>query len=105
MASKSVPFMVPPVVQTWSLHSWLVPWKHFVPLERDFSDVSSKLDWAIANPEKAKRIALEGAEFMKEFDDMDREHRINAAVLAVYFDRVRIAKTKDETPVVDESMP
>lgn len=105
MASNSVPFMAPPVIQTWSLHSWLQPWKHYVPLEPDFSDVSSKLDWAISNPEEAAQIAAEGAAFMKEFDDKDREERINAAVLATYLDRVKIESAPVETSLVGELVP
>jgi len=105
MASNSVPFMAPPVIQTWSLASWLQPWKHYVPLEPDFSDVSSKLDWAISNPEEAERIASEGATFMKEFEDKDREDRIHAAVLATYFDRFRIEDSPVEASLGTERMP
>jgi len=105
MASNSVPFMIPPVVQTWALHSWLQPWKHYVPLEPDFSDVSQKLDWAISNPKLAAQIAVEGASFMKEFQDKEREDRIYTAVLVTYFDRFKIEDTPEETSLLEERVP
>lgn len=97
MASNSVPFMNVPVTQNWALQSLWVPWKHFVPIAPDFSDLSAKLDWAIAHPADAKRIADEGKRFMEEFSDEDREDRIQAAVVTAYFNRLRIKEVDTES--------
>lgn len=97
MSSNSVPVMPKPVVQTWALHSWLQPWKHFIPVEPDFSDLSTQLDWALANPDKAAQIAQEGKNFMQEFADKDRENRIHAAVLAAYLNRMKVEDAPSET--------
>lgn len=102
MASNSVPFMLSCKVQRWGLHSWLQPWKHYVPIDDDFSDLPTKLDWAISNPALAEEIANNGKDFIHEFDDKNRENRINAAVLVAYFNRVRIEESADDTQLVGD---
>merc|ERR1719310_174158 len=57
LASNSVPFMVEPDVESWLLESSLKAWEHYVPIEADFSDLSSQVDWAVANDGAAERIA------------------------------------------------
>jgi len=97
MASNSLPFMQRVIAQTWSLHSWLKPWTHFIPVEDDFSDVSAKLDWAVSHPDHVMEIISAGKQFMQEFRDKKREARINAAVLAAYFNRLRIEDSADDS--------
>jgi len=84
LASNSVPFMIPPRVESWRMESLLQPWVHYVPLAADWSDISSKLDWAIANPAEANDIALAGKLYAGEFFDEDRETRIQQAILLAY---------------------
>ncbi|EDL95514.1 KDEL (Lys-Asp-Glu-Leu) containing 2 [Rattus norvegicus] len=38
----------------------LRPWKHYVPIKRNLSDLLEKVKWAKENDEEAKRIAKEG---------------------------------------------
>ena len=40
----------------------LVPFKHYIPVKQDLSDLSSQIDLAEANPELAAAIAREGQE-------------------------------------------
>lgn len=47
------------------LHDRLVPWRHYLPVAEDLSDLRSKFDWAESHPEKARWIAQQGAEFMR----------------------------------------
>ncbi len=47
-------------------HDRLIPWKHYVPVSEDLSDLKSKYDWAESHPHKAKRIADAGTQFMRE---------------------------------------
>lgn len=93
LASNSVPFMARPVAESWLMESRLVPGKHYIHLESDFSDLVEKLDWAIDNPIHAEEIAVASSEYMREFEDKDREQRINDAVLLTYNDRVKVRGT------------
>lgn len=43
----------------------LKEWKHFVPVERDLSDLVEKVKWAIDNDRKAWEIAQRGQEFAR----------------------------------------
>ena len=41
----------------------LIPWKHYIPVRADMSDLLKKIEWARANDEKAKEIAQRAREF------------------------------------------
>lgn len=106
LASTSVVFMVKPTVLSWTLQTWLQPWVHYVPVESDFSNLPAMVDWALDHPHDAQRIAAKGQEFMQEFSDSEREHRINAAVLVAYFNRVKIQdEPTEDKPLCSPSSP
>lgn len=48
-------------------HDRLQPWRHYIPVASDLSDLKLKLEWAESNPEKAKWIADQGTAFMRNF--------------------------------------
>jgi len=41
-------------------HRKLVPWKHYIPVAGDFSDLEEKHRWAVSNEEESCRIAWNG---------------------------------------------
>jgi hypothetical protein len=41
----------------------LKPWVHFIPIKHDFSDLNEKVQWALSNDDKAKRIAENSQKF------------------------------------------
>ncbi|KAJ3006259.1 UNVERIFIED_CONTAM: F-actin-capping protein subunit alpha [Siphonaria sp. JEL0065] len=43
----------------------LVPWTHYVPVERDFSDLEEKILWLQQNDDKAKQISLNAQKLVK----------------------------------------
>ena len=45
----------------------LEPWKHFIPVKTDLSDLKDKVAWANNHPAEAQRIANEGTAFAKHF--------------------------------------
>ena len=90
LSSNSVPFMTRPAVESWLLETSLEPWKHYIPIEDDFSDVVSKLDWIAKNEDEGARVANAGQQYVKKFLDGEKEGRIQAAVLTAYVDRVSI---------------
>lgn len=44
----------------------LEPYKHFVPVKKDLSDLMEKVKWAQENDSEARQIALNATEFVKE---------------------------------------
>lgn len=38
----------------------MIPWKHFVPVKTDLTDLVENIEWIFNNPEKAEEIALGG---------------------------------------------
>eukprot|EP00931_Biecheleriopsis_adriatica_P093781 TRINITY_DN674_c0_g1_i2.p1 TRINITY_DN674_c0_g1~~TRINITY_DN674_c0_g1_i2.p1 ORF type:complete len:443 (-),score=36.79 TRINITY_DN674_c0_g1_i2:112-1440(-) len=96
--SNSVVFMVPPSVESWLLESWLKPWKHYIPLQFDFSDLPQKLDWAIAHPEECIRIAQEGKRHVNMFVDKERDSLVRSAVLKWYSLHVDIEFVDGDAP-------
>lgn len=47
--------------QEW-FYKDLIPWLHYVPVASDFSNLSSRVRWAVSHPEHAQQIALRGCE-------------------------------------------
>ena len=52
-------------------HDRLVPWKHYVPVSEDLSDLKSKYDWAESHPHEARRISDAGTQFMREIGTLE----------------------------------
>jgi len=47
-------------------HDRMVPWKHYVPVKMDLSDLKDRFDWAEAHPDTAQEISRAGTELAKE---------------------------------------
>lgn len=47
-------------------YSKLVPYKHFVPIKRDLSDVIEKIEWARANDLRVKEIVTNARAFVEQ---------------------------------------
>jgi hypothetical protein len=52
-------------------HDLLVPWRHYIPVSEDLSDLKSKYDWAESHPNEAKRIADASTQFMRELGTVE----------------------------------
>ena len=48
-------------------HDRLIPWKRYIPVSADLSDLKSKYDWSEHHSYKAKRIADAGTRLIREF--------------------------------------
>lgn len=44
----------------------LKEWEHYIPVKRDLSDLTEKVDWCFDNPEKVAEIATNALEFSKQ---------------------------------------
>ena len=56
------------------------PWKHYIPIDEDFSDLNEKFLWAEGNPNKAAEIAWNGYKIAHQYIKDIPEHFINTAL-------------------------
>ena len=49
---------------TWT-HNNLKPWKHYVPIKSDLSDLEEKILWCKSNDDECKKIVKRAQEFAK----------------------------------------
>ncbi len=64
-ASGSVPLMVTHPENDWWFRPYVKPMVHYVPIAYDLSDVKEKIEWLVANDDKAKQIAQNAMEFAR----------------------------------------
>ncbi len=72
--------------ETWYMEGLLVPNKHFVLLEDDFSDLEEKVAYYTEHPEAAEEIIANAHEWWRHFSDPLKERMISARVLEKYFE-------------------
>ena len=63
----------------------LVPWRHYVPVCADFSDLEERLDWCLSHPMEAEQIGRAGQQLAL---GLTYDHALEEAVAAL--DRCRI---------------
>lgn len=90
LASQTVCIMPEPQTESWLMESRLVPWKHYVPVKSDFSDLINILYYCEMHPEKMKEIIKNANDYMEQFNDQDRETEIIVKVLKQYCDKTNI---------------
>ena len=83
LLSRSVVMMPPPERTSWAMEEWLEPWTHYIPLNRNLTNVEKMVRWVKNNDMEARRIAERGALFAydlvlhpsakKDDDDVKRE--------------------------------
>ena len=91
MLSNSVPLMPRPYVETWKMESKLIEYKHYVPLENDFSDLDEKMDWCLKNQEKCEEIAYQSKFYILQFFDSQKENNIIRKVINKYKQNVQFS--------------
>jgi len=65
----SLVFRIMPTLASHKLYYYrfMKPWKHYIPVKSDFSDLSDRYTWAENNPEESAFIAWEGHNAAKNF--------------------------------------
>lgn len=58
--SNSVVLMPPPTFTSWAMEELLQPFVHYVPLNKELTDVESKMQWILNHDEAAQQIAQRG---------------------------------------------
>ena len=78
----------PPTKSSWLMEEILEPWKHYIPLNHDLSDVEEKMQWVIDHDNEAQAIAKQGALWMKDLlyhpDSQKDEEAIFEEILRRY---------------------
>jgi Glycosyl transferase family 90 len=75
----------------------LEPWKHYIPLTDDLSDVEEKMQWVIDNDRKAQEIAEHGRLWISDLvyhPDADRDE---ANIFREMFERYKRHFAQDES--------
>lgn len=85
MSSNSIAVMPKPKYETWFMEGTLIPNYHYIEIKPDYSDLPERLQYYIDHPEEAKKIIQNAHEYVKQFQDKDREDLIHLLVLRKYF--------------------
>lgn len=88
MSSNSIAVSPPLTCETWFMEGTLKPDYHYIEIKRDFSDIEQKLQYYIEHPEEAQQIINHAHEYIKQFQDPERERLISLLVLQRYLDIV-----------------
>lgn len=64
----------------------LIPNYHYIEVREDFEDLEERLTYYINHPEEAEAIIRHAHEYVRQFQDAERERLISLLVLQRYFD-------------------
>lgn len=70
MSFGSVILLVDSEWKMW-FSRFIIPWKHYVPVKADLSDLVEKVQWCIQNDDECKQIAHNSIEFYNKYLSMD----------------------------------
>jgi hypothetical protein len=90
LLSNSVVLQPIPKKCSWFMEDMLIPFKHFIPLKDDFSDLEDKLQWCMKNLDKCQQIATNATVYMENFLDEENEKYITTEVIKKYVNNVII---------------
>ena len=88
LGSNSLVLMPPPTCTSWACEVFLEPYRHYVPVREDLSDLQEKFEWCEANPRLVEEIVANATEFMQPFLDQEQERRLVRDVVQTYVDSV-----------------
>ncbi len=87
MSSNSVAVMPRPTCETWLMEGALEPGVHYIEIALDYSDVEEKLKYYIEHPDQAERIIENAHQFVRQFQDTQKEKLISLLVVQKYFEK------------------
>ena len=79
--SNSTVLMPKPTCESWACESFLEEFVHYVPVNKDLSDLNAKVDWCQSNPKQAKLIAQNGRKFISSFLCKETEEKLANEVI------------------------
>jgi hypothetical protein len=84
MLSNSVPIMPKCSVETWKLESYLIEYEHYIPVDNDFNNLETQMEWCINNIDKCEEIAFNSRLYVLQFFDTQREKNIINEIIKKY---------------------
>jgi hypothetical protein len=84
LASTSIPVMPAPTVESWLLEFDLVPWRHYVPVKNDFSDLEEVIDKMNSDQKLQEYISEGGREYISEFLQSESEELLNSQIICSF---------------------
>lgn len=85
MSSNSIAVMPQPKFETWFMESRLIPNVHYIEIAADYSNLIERITYYEQHPEEAKQIVRNAHEWVRQFQDKEREDIISLMVLDKYF--------------------
>lgn len=85
LSSNSLLFMKKPKYETWLMEGRLIPGKHYVELNDDYSDMEEKIEYYIDHPDDAEEIIHNGNLWTDQFTDQHAEVWLGLKILDRYF--------------------
>ncbi|MBO5658548.1 MAG: lipopolysaccharide A protein [Duodenibacillus sp.] len=85
MSSNSIAVMPKPKYETWFMEGRLIPNVHYIQIKDDYSDLEERLHYYNAHPDEAEKIIKHAHEYVRQFQNKDREDLIHLLVLEKYF--------------------
>ncbi|GLK80545.1 glycosyl transferase family 90 [Methylopila turkensis] len=89
LTSRSVVMMPKPTISSWLMEEKLEPWKHFIPVKKDFSDLREKFELANENPDLCESILDEANAYMRQFEDEAQEKALQTKLFEMYLERIK----------------
>jgi len=86
IASQSIVMMPKPRVESWFMESFLIPYRHYIPLKDDCSDVWEQFQWAESHPDECQTILTHANNHAKYFFSLKNESELEKKVLMSYLD-------------------
>ena len=90
LSSNSVPIMPKPEWQSWIMEEKLMPYVHYLPLNKELDNLEELISWAKLNDEKCQEIAENGKLYMAQFLDKKKDLIVHKTLLEEYAKKVTI---------------
>jgi len=85
MSSNSIAVMPRPTCETWFMEGKLKANYHYIEIKDDYSDLIERINYYEAHPEEAKAITNHAHEWVKQFQNKQREDLISLMVMDKFF--------------------
>lgn len=89
--SNSAVVMPRPTCESWACEGELVPFKHYIPVKDDLSDIEEVFDWCLTHPDAAEEIAHNGRRYIENFLEEPLETEILRHVILSYLEKAPCA--------------
>lgn len=73
------------VIETWNMETKLIPWKHYIPILNDFSDLIKNYYIALNNKDLCESMLFYKKMFACQFLNIKKEKKIIDNVINIYF--------------------